>query len=77
MQILFLPLVEKSAGMVKKKKRIIGEESQRKNQGTLIQALPLKCCVTCGKSRNFSGPQFLVLQNQRGRTDNAEGCTWS
>lgn len=70
-------MVEKSAGMVKKGKRIIEKESQHKNQGTLIQALPLKCCVTCSKSRNYSGPQFPVLQNQQGRTDNAEGCTWS
>lgn len=43
----------------------------------MIQALPLKCCVTCGKSCNFSGPQFLVLKNQQDRTDNAEVCTWS
>lgn len=63
--------------MVKKEKRIIGEESQHKNRGTMIQALPLKCCVTCGKSCNFSGPQFLVLKNQQDRTDNAEVCMWS
>lgn len=58
------------------KKRRIGKKSQHKNQETLIQALPLKFYVTCDRSLNISGPQYLVPQNQQGRIDNVEGCTW-
>lgn len=52
--------------MLKKEKRRIEKKGEPRNQEILVQHLPLKSCVICDKSLNFSGPQCLILQDQQG-----------